>query len=155
MPSRARSALSFGEITLAPVCRQHDQAYASPVTDDLGQSELRLIGAIERIISVTSRSPRAAAQGPDAADDAIDMIEQVRAEAPDGSTRRRSYDRLLERLSGLEYRQLALRAIAVASGVARALSLAGGAEVRPRLLAAGPIRVGRSPRTRPSARTSR
>jgi hypothetical protein len=67
------------------------------VTGDVSQTEARLIGAIERIISVAPKAP-SSMSGPDAADDAIDMLEQVRAGAPDGSDRRQWYDRLLGRL---------------------------------------------------------
>ncbi|MGA2008308.1 MAG: hypothetical protein ABSH27_12210 [Solirubrobacteraceae bacterium] len=66
--------------------------------DAAGQTEGRLIGAIDRIISVAPRVRRPPRTQPDAGDDAIDMLEQVRAGAPDGSTRRQQYDRLLARL---------------------------------------------------------
>jgi hypothetical protein len=70
------------------------------MADDINQTEARLIGAIDRIISVTPRtaSPEGGIGRPDAADDAIDMLEQVRAGAPVGSGRRARYDRLIARL---------------------------------------------------------
>jgi hypothetical protein len=67
------------------------------VAQDVDQTEARLTGAIDRIISVAPKAPRSMG-GPDAADDAIDMLEQVRAGTPDGSDRRQQYDHLLARL---------------------------------------------------------
>lgn len=63
------------------------------VIDDIDQTELRLMGAIERLVSVSSRiRSGGSGRGPDAGDDAIDLLKQVRAGAPEGSRRRQQYE---------------------------------------------------------------